>query len=166
VSEPPRTPPPGTPSASAPGVPPGFTLPRLRIGRDGTWYDGDEEVTHPGIVANLWSNLRVDEQGHHLEVGPIRVPVEVEDVPFVVQRATLTGEALEMTLIDGSREPLDPAGLWFGPGEVPYCRVKGGRFEARFDRAATYQLLQHVVGEDADRAELVLGTARYPLRRR
>jgi hypothetical protein len=166
VSAAPAGPPPEETGASPPGAPPGFTLPRLRIGRDGTWYDGDEEVTHPGIVANLWSNLRVDHRGHHLEVGPIRVPVEVEDVPFVVQRAVLRGDALEITLIDGTREPLDPAGLRFGASEVPYCRVKDGRFEARFDRAATYQLLQHVVGEDADRAELVLGTARYPLRRR
>jgi hypothetical protein len=166
VSEGRGTPPPGDGGVSAQGVPPGFALPRLRIGRDGTWYDSDEEVTHPGIVANLWSNLRIDDRGHHLQVGPIRVPVEIDDVPFVVQRAERRGEALELTLIDGSRELLDPAGLQLGAGEVPYCRVKGGRFEARFDRAATYQLLQHVAGEDADRAELVLGTARYPLRRR
>jgi hypothetical protein len=157
---------PGDAGVSTQGVPPGFALPRLRIGRDGTWYDGDEEVTHPGIVANLWSNLRIDEQGHHLQVGPARVPVEVEDAPFVVQRAERRGDRLELTLIDGTREPLDPAELRLGAGEVPYCRVKGGRFEARFDRAATYQLLQHVSGDDANRAELVLGTARYRLGRR
>ena len=126
MSEGQGTPPPGDAGASAPGAPPGFTLPRLRIGRDGAWYDGDEEVTHPGIVANLWSNLRIDDEGHHLQVGPIRVPVEVDDVPFVVQRAERRGDALELTLIDGTREPLDPAGLRLGAGEVPYCRVKGG----------------------------------------
>jgi hypothetical protein len=141
-------------------------LPRLRIARDGAWYDGSEEVTHPGIVANLWSNLRTDAEGPHVQVGPVRIPVEVEDAPFVVIRVERKGDALELTLIDGTREPLDPAGLSLGAGEIPYCRVKEGRFEARFDRAAAYQLLQHVSGEDADRAELVLGAARYPLRRR
>ena len=158
-------PPPGTPRRR-PGPPPGFTLPRLRIGRDGTWYDGDEEVTHAGIVANLWSNLRVDDAGHHLQIGPMRVPVEVDDVPFVVERVERRGDGARA---DADRR--DPRAA--RPGRAAargrrgaYCRVKGGRFEARFDRAATYQLLQHVAGEDADRAELVLGTARYPLRRR
>lgn len=144
----------------------GWTLPRLRIGRDGTWYDGDEEVTHEGIVANLRANLRVDADGHHLQIGPVRVPVEVEDTPFVVVRVERTGDALRIILDDGTREALDPGGLRMGQGQVPYCRVKDGRFEARLDRAATYQLLQHVVEADADRPELVLGSARHPLRPR
>ena len=57
-----------------------WTLPRLRIDRDGAWYHDDAEVTHAGILANLRENLRVDEQGHYLQVGPARVPVEVEDI--------------------------------------------------------------------------------------
>jgi len=63
-----------------------WTLPRLRIDRDGAWYHDDAEVTHAGILANLRGNLQVDEQGHYLRIGPVRVPVEVEDAPFVVER--------------------------------------------------------------------------------
>jgi len=72
------------------------------------------------------------------------VPVEVEDAPFVVVRFEADGEGWALSLSDGSREALDPATLTLRRGEVPYCRVKDGRFEARFSRAATWQLLQCV----------------------
>jgi hypothetical protein len=35
---------------------------------------------------------------------------------------------------------VDPASVRLGAGEVPYCAVKGGAFEARLSRAATFQL--------------------------
>ena len=41
-------------------LPEGWTLPKLRIDRDGDWYDDDVQVTHPGILANLRGNLRKD----------------------------------------------------------------------------------------------------------
>ena len=45
------------------------------------------EVTHPGVLRNLYANLRVDGTGHYLQAGPFRVPVQVDDAPFVVVRA-------------------------------------------------------------------------------
>jgi hypothetical protein len=43
--------------------------------------------------------------------------------------------------------------------------VKDGRFIARLDRAATYQLLQHVEpGDGARPAALVVGARRWPVR--
>ena len=68
------------------GIPAGWKLPRLRITRDGEWLHEGEEVTHPGILANLRENLKVDADGHYLVAGPARVPVELEDAPFVVLR--------------------------------------------------------------------------------
>jgi len=141
-----------------------WKLPRLRIDRDGAWFHEDEEVTHEGILANLRSNLQVDAQGHYLQVGPARVPVEVEDAPFVVLRVEREGDGLTITLNDLSREPLAPDTLRFSARGVPYCRVKNTRFEARLSRAAAYQLLQHVKSDaEGARAILVLDAARYEL---
>ena len=149
---------------TAPADPSTWTLPRLRIARDGTWLHDGEEVTHPGILATLWENLRVDAAGHHIEIGPVRVPVEVEDAPFVVVRVAHDDGAFTLTLGDLTREPLSPESLRFGPDGVPYCRVKGDRFRARLSRAATYQLLQHVEHDaDGKSAALVVGGTRYPL---
>ena len=141
-----------------------WKLPRLKIDRDGAWFHEDEEVTHAGILANLRSNLQVDAQGHYLQVGPARVPVEVEDAPFVVLRVEREGDGLTITLNDLSREPLAPDTLRFGVDGAPYCRVKGARFVARLSRAAAYQLLQHVESDEAGRAaRLRLGDRCYAL---
>ena len=143
-----------------------WKLPRLRIDREGDWLHEDEAVTHEGILANLRDNLRVDAQGHYLQIGPVRVAVDVEDAPFVVLRVEREGKRLVLTVNDLSREPLAAETLRFGAGGVPYCRVKDERFEARLSRAATYQLLQHVEYDEAEgAAALVLGTARYELPR-
>ena len=154
---------PGDPVAPPPG-PSAWKLPRLRITRDGEWLHEDTEVTHAGILADLRCNLRVDAEGHYLAVGPLRVPVEVEDTPFVIVRVEPEGDRLVLTLNDLSREPLAVETLRFGEGGVPRCGVKDGRFEARLSRAATYQLLQRVeYDEQGGAAVLILGGARHPL---
>ena len=145
-------------------LPAGWTLPRLSIALDGQWQSEGEEVTHPGILQNLWDGLQVDERGHFLQVGPARVPVEVADAPFAVIRLEPEGDHLAVTLNDLSREVLDVETLTVGEGGVPHCRVKGGRFAARFTRAATYQLLERVEYEpESETAMLVVGARRRPL---
>jgi hypothetical protein len=141
-----------------------WTLPRLRIDRDGVWFHDGAEVTHAGIVANLRANLQVDAFGHYLQVGPARVPVEVEDAPFVVERVEVAGEGLTATLNDLTREPVALDTLRVDERGIPRCRVKDGRFDARLSRAAAYQLLQHVQpDEGSGRPTLVLGGRRYPV---
>jgi len=141
-----------------------WTLPRLRIDCDGVWFHDDAEVTHPGIVANLRDSLRVDERGHYLQIGPARVPVEVEDAPFVVERVEVVGSGLAATLNDLSREPVALDTLRVDERGIPRCRVKGGRFDGRLSRAATHQLLRHAEpDEGGGGAALVLGGQRYPV---
>jgi uncharacterized protein len=154
-------------AAAPPSDPSTWTLPRLRIDKDGVWYHEDAEVTHPGILASLREGLQRDAEGHHLSIGPVRVPVEVEDAPFVVIRAEADGEGLAVILNDGSREPLRPETLRLGAGEVPYCTVKDGRLEARLSRAAAYQLLAYMHEDAASgRTLLTLGSRRWEVPRR
>jgi uncharacterized protein len=141
-----------------------WTLPRLRIDRDGAWFHEDEEVTHEGMLDSLRSNLSRDAEGHYLQIGSVRVPVEVEDAPFVILRVERDGDRLTLTLNDLTREALAPDTLRFGADGAPYSRIKDGRFEARWNRAATYQLLQHVeYDEEGATATLLVGTQRHPL---
>jgi hypothetical protein len=140
-----------------------WTLPRLRIDREGAWFQDGGEVTHEGMLAALRSALSRDDRGHFLEIGPVRVPVEVDDAPFVVLRAEPDGDRLALTLNDLTREALAPDTLRFGADGAPYCRVKDGRFEARWSRAAAYQLLQHVQRDESGRADLLVGARRDPL---
>ncbi len=120
-------------------------------------------MTHAGIIANLRENLRVDADGHHLRSAGTGCRWSVEDAPFVVVRVEREGDALAVTLIDGSRERLDPATLTLR-GEVPYARVKDGRFAARFSRAAAWQLWQLADYDEArDAATLTLAGRRHPI---
>lgn len=107
---------------------------------DGAWYDHDREITHPGVLGNLRASLRRDSEGYFIQTR-VRIPVEVEDVPWVVVRVEPRGERLHAWLNDGTEEDLDPALLRIGAGDVPRSPVKGGTFEARLGRAATFQLL-------------------------
>ena len=139
-----------------------WTLPRIAVDREGVWFHEGEEVTHAGMLANLQRDLRRDAQGYYLQVGAVRVPVDVADTPFVVVRVERDGDRLTMILNDLSREPLDPETLRFSDNGTPYSSVKGGMFEGRWSRAATYQLLQQVEPDaSGERGTLVLGARRY-----
>lgn len=142
-----------------------WTLPRLRVDRDGAWYDDDVEVTHPGIVQNLRGNLRKDAAGYFIQTR-VRIPVEVADTPFVITRVERRDGGLRAVLNDGGDAVIDPATLRIGPGDVPYALVKSGAFEARFSRAAAFQLLALAeYDERSGRGVLRLGGREYVLER-
>ena len=138
----------------------------FRIDREGAWRHEGVEVTHPGVLRNLYANLRADASGHYLQTGPFRVPVQVDDAPFVVVRAkTDDPGAIEIYLSDGSRETLDPETLVLGARGIPYCRVKGGQLRARFSVAAWLQLAERIEATaEAEASALVVGDRRIMLR--
>jgi hypothetical protein len=147
-------------------TPPGeWKLPDLRIDVDGDWYDDGVLVTHAGILANLRGNLRKDAEGYFIQTR-VRIPVRVDDVPWIVTRLERRGERLHAFLNDATEEVVDPATLRVGAGDVPYCGVKAGAFEARFSRAATFQLWALAEYDEASgRGALRLGGREFPLAR-
>lgn len=158
-----------TPTESDAAAVPDSSLSGLfRIDRDGLWHHEGVEVTHPGVLRNLYANLRADGETYHLQVGPRRVPVEVDDAPFVVVRAQVESDAGSVTLhlSDGSRETLDPGTLVLDRRGVPRCRVKDGHFRARFSVAAWLQLADRIEDEPrSGKAVLTLGSRRIPFDR-
>jgi hypothetical protein len=143
----------------------GWKLPELRVDVDGEWWDEGIQVTHPGVLANLRGNLRKDGDGYCIQTR-VRIPVRVDDVPWVVTRLERRGDGLHAFLNDASEEAVNPATIRLGPGDVPYCTVKGGAFEARFSHAAAFQLLALAEYDEASgRGALRLGGREYPLAR-
>jgi hypothetical protein len=146
-------------------LPPGWKLPDLRVDLEGEWWDEGIQVTHPGIVANLRGNLKKDADGYFIQTR-VRIPVRVDDVPWVVTRLESRGDRLHGVLNDGTEEIVNPATLRLGRDDVPYCAVKGGAFEARLSRAATFQLLALAHYDEASgRGSLRIGGREYPLAR-
>jgi len=151
------------PNAGAP--PPEWKVPKLRIDVNGDWFDDDVEVTHPGVLANLRANLRRDAQGYFIQTR-VRIPVDVADAPLVVVRFERSDGGFMAFLNDGTQERIEPPALRIGPGDIPYCAVRNGTFEARFSRAAAYQLLGMAeYDERTGRGVLRHGTREHELQR-
>lgn len=143
----------------------------LWIDKEGRWFSRGEEITHRRTYLLFCRSLTLDEAGHPtLRIGREECRVEVEDAPFVVRSVDFIydGEKqlkfLDLILNDETREPLNPETLRVGPENVLYCRVREGKFAARFSRGA-YQLLFPLIRDDEEgkRFFLVVGGEEYLL---
>jgi len=143
----------------------------LRINKEGRWFFQGDEITHRKTYLLYSRNLTRDESGRIiLRVGREQCPVEVEDAPLVVTTVEFIPfgpdgqEAIWLTLNDETREKLDPATLRIGPGNIPYCKVREGMFEARFSRNAYQLLVPHIQHDEKEnRFFLSLNKTKYSL---
>lgn len=138
---------------------------RISFRHDGRWYSDDEPINNARI-AKLFSRClrQVDDGRWEIAMAEERAFVEIEDTPWVV--TGVTGDATQgfhLRLNDDSEEPLDPATLSVGAGNVLYAQVKHGRYRARFLRSAYYQLAPAIEERDG---RFVLGASgqRFPIR--
>jgi hypothetical protein len=109
-------------------------------------------MTRKEIVQYFYQHLRLDSQGHYqIEIGHEHCRVQVDDVPYIIRSvsprfAGVGGRmCMVISLSDGSCEELNPETIRIGKNNIPYCRVKKSRHEARFSRQAYYQLAIHIV---------------------
>ena len=138
---------------------------KISFRRDGNWYSDDERIDNPRIALLFSQSIKRNPDGScYLQVAEERAPITVEDTPYVV-RALEDDElgGLVMVLNDETREPLDPAALEVGAGNVLYARVKGGDARARFLRSAYYHLSDRFESDEAGRFYVNLKGHRYPL---
>lgn len=70
--------------------------------------------------------------------------VSAEDVPYVVQRWEPKRGEIELIFPGDYRERLDPTTLFVGKKNVLYCRVRGGKFIARFRRQPYLDLAKQI----------------------
>ena len=117
----------------------------IRFGKDGRWYCDGEPIANQAICRLYARTMTVGADGRaRLQLGEDRAEVEIEDTPWVV--TGVEGDSrggFTVVLNDDTREPLDLGSLRISSEPVPYCRVKGGRVEARLLRNAYYALMRH-----------------------
>jgi uncharacterized protein len=123
----------------------------IKIDKDGLWYYNGAHMFRKEILTVFFEHLKIDECGKYsIELGPERCYLEVEDTAFVVEavyknRIPDNGrEQIEIVLSDDSCEILEMNSLQEGKDNVLYCRVKDGRFTARFSRKSYYQLAEFI----------------------
>jgi hypothetical protein len=123
----------------------------IRIDKEGTWYYQGLPIVNRNIYLYLNQCLSRDASWKYiLSMGEERCYLEVEDTPFVIQEVYLKREAegapaaLWVKLNDGTEEPLDVESLRVAADNVVYVMIKHAFCEARFTRAAWYQLAGQV----------------------
>jgi len=138
----------------------------IHIDKEGTWYHKGAQMIHREFIRLFYRHMELDPEGRYvIDLNGERCFVTVEDTAFVVRRVDETGDSaagLVLYLSDDTWEELVPKTLWVGGDNILYCRVKGGKFPARFKRSAYYQLARYIEEEDG-RYYLPLGGKRYPV---
>jgi hypothetical protein len=119
----------------------------IRIDKEGTWYYQGLPIINTNIYLYLNQCLGRDAAGRYiLSMGEERCYLDVEDTPFVIHEVYLKRETagtpavLWIKLNDGTEESLETGSLRVAADNVVYARIKEGFCEARFTRAAYYQL--------------------------
>jgi len=109
----------------------------IRLDGEGRFWHEGAEVTHHGLRAAFWRWLDRNPDGRWvLRLDAQRfVYLDVDDVPYVVRSARWQGYRAIVRLSDDSEEELACYTVRLR-GAQPYCRVKGGRFEARVSTLA------------------------------
>ena len=136
---------------------------QIQVDPEGGLFHNGAPIIHPKVLQTIYAAVRLEDEVYFLELEGKRCQLEVSDTFFVVRRAQLNGGSIQLILSGGETESLDPASLWVGDGDVIYCMVRGGRFPARFLRAAYYQLARWI-DEDQDGFYLSLNGRRFPIK--
>ena len=120
------------------------------VDEEGEWLHKGNRIIREDILELFYDNLSLTAEGTYIiEWKDGRCFLEVADTPFVVARVDRTqlpeGEAILLTLRHlGVSEKLLPETLGVGADNVLYCRVRDGRFPARFSRPAYYQIAEWI----------------------
>ena len=118
----------------------------IRIDKEGDWFFNGVPIINKNILDLFNASIEQDENGgYRLHIGEEISPIVVEDTPYVVTRiereVAPDGQSFFLIrLSDGASERLCLETLYLASDNVPYCRVKNGRFPARFLRAPYYDL--------------------------
>jgi hypothetical protein len=132
------------------------------IDRDGKWYSQGIEMVRKDIVDLFFEHIKLCPDGTYLiELDGQRCRLDVADTAFVVMRVDQEEDSFSIVLNDGTREGLVPR-LRVAKDGVLYCRVKNGRFPARFSRPAYYQIASYVE-EEGGSFFLPCGGIRHPI---
>jgi hypothetical protein len=131
----------------------------MRIARDGTWYHEGRPIRRPALV-QLFSSVLKREGDRHFLVTPVeKVGIQVDDCPFVVVAAEVSGsgqaQRIELTLNTGEQLVVDgehgiEVAVASETGEPhPVVQVRGGLY-GLLSRNVFYQLVEHAESRQSD----------------
>jgi len=142
----------------------------IYVDEEAEWFHRGAKIIREDILELFYEHITYSEKhGYLIEWRNSRCALDVADTPFVISRVDRIAESQDharvlLTLRHiKNPEPLAPATLRVGEHNVLYCRVRDGKFPARFSRPAYYQLAEWIAEErDSGRFFLEInGTKHY-----
>ncbi len=110
-----------------------------------------------------WVDVHPDDGRFILNNGYDWSYLRVEATPFFVLGMREAEDSLLLGLSDGSESRLEPSTLSAGAGGALFTTVKGGKFTARFTRAAQISLGRWLVAGENGRLSLEIAGHRHAL---
>ncbi len=109
----------------------------IRLDGEGRFFHEDKRVEHSGLEAAMhtWIARHPDDGRFILTNGYDWTYFRVQDVPYFVRSVHLEPDRVVLRLSDGSEETWNADKTRVSDDRI-YTAVKGGAFEARFDRHA------------------------------
>jgi hypothetical protein len=141
----------------------------LRLDARGRFWHEGHRVTHAGLTAGLhkWIRRHPDDGRYILSNGYDWTYFTVDDAPYGVVQLRLEGDAVGLTLSDGSEQLFDPSATRIGQGDALYTLVKrdepGGPYEAKFTPHAQTSLAPLLV--EAAVPSVRIGSRVFPIGR-
>jgi hypothetical protein len=126
------------------------------------WHD-EALIEHAGMARAFasWISRHPDDARFILSNGFDWTYFSVRDVPYFVRGVRARDGVPLLELFDGNEEPLDPSTLETDATGACYCRVKAGRFEAKFTPGAQTALAPWLAEAESGAVELVVGGRHY-----
>ena len=119
---------------------------KISMDREGNWFANGSPVTNENIALYFARHIAKDSNGNIvLQTDRQVFPLYVEDTPFIVKHCLIIEELnhkIKVSLNDNTTEIIDWDTVWLQGEHDLYCLVKGGQFEARFNRNSQYELGQ------------------------
>ena len=121
--------------------------PRFYVDKDCNWFQDGKPITHKRIYIYNYQNLYKHNNLYYVKEKNSKAYVYFDDKPFIVKRVNYLKDKIFILLNDFTEEILDIASLYFSKN-IPYCLVKNKKFEAKFSRAALFQLSEKISEKD------------------
>lgn len=124
------------------------------VDEEAEWFHKGAKIIREDILELFYEHITLSEKhGYLIEWRNTQCKLDVADTPFVIARVDRLSKAQDHDMIlltlrhIKNPESLAPETLAVGDHNVLYCRIRGGKFPARFSRPAYYQLAEWITEE-------------------
>ncbi len=112
---------------------------------DGCVWHEEVEFDEPTLLNFFMKNLEVLPNGtYRVFCQGEECQLIAEDVPYIIKKINVSPQSIELVFPGDYTEALDASTLFVGPKNVLYCKVRAGKFTARFNRTSYLDLTKEI----------------------